>query len=87
MWGKFMIAQDRRGEQRQRTLKTGKIIFNNKTSVIDCIVRNQTNAGARLKVVSVIGIPEEFSLRIMNNPARRCRTIWRSEYELGVAFA
>ena len=31
---------ERRHSQRARTLRAGKIVFNNKNSVIDCMVRN-----------------------------------------------
>jgi len=77
---------ERRARPRRRVLKAAKIIFNDQKSVIDCVVRNETENGARLKVGGTTGIPDEFSLKIMEAPARRCRTIWRSAYELGVAF-
>ena len=85
-WGTPKVDQERRAEQRRRTLKTGKIIFIDMNSVIDCVVRNQTEGGARLKVASVIGIPDEFLLKIMEAAPRRCQIVWRSEYELGIAF-
>jgi hypothetical protein len=45
---------DRRRDNRNRTLLGGKIIFNNRQSVIDCIVRNRSDTGACLQLNSPI---------------------------------
>ena len=55
---------NRRERDRQRTLKSGKIVFNHKTSVVDCTVRNLSDTGACLQVGSAVGIPEIFDLLI-----------------------
>ena len=80
------VQADARGAPRHKTLKGGKIVLNNNQSVIDCIVRNQSATGARLKLATVIGIPEEFELQVMDSVPRGCRVVWRSAHELGVAF-
>ncbi len=73
---------------RARTLKLGKIIFNNRCSTIDCTVRNLTVRGAKLIVGTQIGIPEAFDLRFAaDGSSRSCKVIWRKEGELGVEFA
>ena len=59
--GIFVANSERRSIYRRRALKTGKIIFNDRQSVIDCVVRDESDAGARLKVGGVLGIPDEFS--------------------------
>jgi hypothetical protein len=43
--------------------------------------------GARLKVVSPIGIPEKFDLAIEGAPVRHCRVVWRKPDQIGVEFA
>ncbi len=79
-----MTAGGKRQHQRQRTLKAGKIVLK-AGGVIDCTVRNMSAAGACLVVSSPVGIPDEFVLQ--NNDAQRlCRTVWRSEKKIGVAF-
>jgi hypothetical protein len=49
--------QERRQSPRTRTLRAGKILFNNKRSVIDCMVRNISASGACVLVANVVGIP------------------------------
>lgn len=79
--------ENRRRQERQRTLKAGKIIFNHKTCVVDCTVRNLSDAGACLQVASVVGIPEAFDLVIPLDPVvRSCTVKWRSADRIGVAF-
>jgi len=55
---------ERRASLRQQRLHAANIVFNNGTSTIDCIVRDQSATGARLDVASPIGIPEWFDLQI-----------------------
>src|SRR5262249_24103807 len=47
---------------RLRTLKAGKIVFDRRTCVIDCMVRNVSAAGACLEFPSTVGVPERFDL-------------------------
>ena len=78
---------DHRNYPRQRTLKTGRIVFNEKSSVFDCAIRNLSESGACLDVPSSIGIPEAFELIIKSESrARSCRVIWRTERRIGVQF-
>lgn len=79
--------EERRQAVRHRVLKGGKIVFNAGRSVIDCQVRNVTEAGARIKVAAVVGVPAEFELRITGETPRQCRVVWHKGQEIGVAFA
>ena len=47
---------------RRRTLKGGRIVFNNRRSVIDCTVRNLSTGGALLSVPNVSGVPDQLDL-------------------------
>jgi len=76
-----------RNNARRRTLKAGRIIFNDRFSVIDCTVRNLSDTGACLEVASIIGIPDAFDLNIeADQPGRHCHVAWRTERRIGVAF-
>lgn len=77
---------ERRRAPRHRVLRGGKIVFNDGRSVVDCHVRDLAEAGARLKLATVVGIPETFELRIADETPRRCRIAWRTGQEIGVAF-
>jgi hypothetical protein len=78
---------ERRRSPRTRTLRAGKILFNNRRSVIDCMVRNVSRAGACLVVPSLVGVPPEFDLVISGEAASHaCRMIWHAENRIGVEF-
>jgi len=78
---------ERRRSARQRRLNGAKIIFNNNSSVFDCVVRDLSDKGARLKVANPVGIPDFFDLRIDRNGARhRSKVVWRSADYIGVIF-
>jgi hypothetical protein len=79
---------DHRRARRQRTLKAGRIVFNRKSSVFDCTVRDLSPTGACLDVPSSIGIPEAFELVMeAEGTALSCRVVWRSDRRLGVQFS
>lgn len=76
---------DKRATSRHRLLKAGTIRFSG--AGIDCTVRNRSDSGAALEVISVVGIPKEFSLLIpSDNFNRRCRIVWWKTNRIGVAF-
>jgi diguanylate cyclase (GGDEF)-like protein len=78
---------ERRRELRSRTLYGGKILFNARRSVIDCVVRNFSDAGACLQVNATVGIPAEFDLVIEGQPASLpCKAVWMSETRIGIEF-
>lgn len=81
-----MVATDEhRVSPRHRVLKAGTIEFGG--GGIDCTVRNLSNSGAALDVVSPLGIPDHFELVIVAEHLRKpCRVIWRKEKRIGVAF-
>lgn len=79
---------ERRATPRQRRLNAAKIVFNNNSSVIDCIVRDLSPHGARLVVASPVGIPEQFDLRIdRNGMCHPSKVTWRANDQIGVSFS
>jgi hypothetical protein len=77
---------ERRKSARHRVLKSGRIVFNEGRSTIDCMVRSESLEGARLKVATILGISDQFELSIMSAPPKACRIIWRSAVEIGIAY-
>ena len=79
--------QERRHAARNRSLLQGKILINDRRSVIDCVVRNLSESGACLRVESMAGIPPAFELQIGDEIAtRQCVAIWQGENRIGVEF-
>ena len=54
-------------------------------SVLDCTVRNVSETGAMLEVLSALAVPREFELRWGNN-AQRCIVVWRKLDRVSVKF-
>ena len=80
--------QERRHTPRARTLRAGKILINNKRSVIDCMIRNVSARGACLLLPSVVGVPQMFDLMIEGEAASRpCKMIWHAQNRIGIEFS
>ena len=75
-----------RQTQRHRTLKKAHIVVSDGFSTIDCVVRNLSETGAQLKVASVLGIPDQFPLKMGDGRTLQCRIAWKRETDIGVEF-
>jgi hypothetical protein len=79
---------EQRKKPRHRAFKAGRIVFNQRRSVLDCTVRNLSSTGACLDVPSAVGVPDVFELIIESeSTTRACRIAWRSERRIGVHFS
>jgi len=80
-------SDERRTRVRQRSFLQGRLYFNNRRSSLDCLVRDISGEGARLKVSDSVAIPEIVELHIPNkDETYRAKVQWRTGYELGVTF-
>jgi diguanylate cyclase (GGDEF)-like protein len=71
----------------RKVLKAGRILFNGRTSSIDCTVRKLSDEGAALDVSSSVGVPKEFDLAIAaDRLLKPCVAMKRSERHIEVAF-
>ncbi|HWV83403.1 MAG TPA: PilZ domain-containing protein [Hyphomicrobiaceae bacterium] len=81
------MSQEHRTNQRHRTLKTGKITFGNGACVIDCVIRNMSDAGASLIVPTTVGIPGKFILVDVHGGSEHpVHIAWRQGERMGVHF-
>ena len=81
-----MPVQERRNSTRSRILKRAKIILGT-SSVIDCVVRNVTNSGARVQIANTVELPDDLGLTFDSGYSiRQCRVVWRTLTETGVKF-
>jgi PilZ domain len=75
----------RRIVPRRRILKAGSIECGGE--VIDRTVRNLSETGAALEVVSPLFIPDRFTLIVQTEQLKRpCQIVWRKAKRIGVAF-
>ena len=79
------MAEERRIAPRRRILKAGSICVGD--DAIDCTVRNISNSGATLDIITPLFIPDRFKLIIQSDGLNRpCHIVWRKERRMGIAF-
>jgi hypothetical protein len=80
-------SDERRTLLRKRSFLQGRLYFNNRRSSLDCLVRDISGQGAKLKVSDSIAIPEIVELYIPNkDETYRAKVQWRTGFEIGVTF-
>jgi hypothetical protein len=79
------MAEHRRAS-RYDVLKTGTVKFGRNS--INCLVRNLSTTGAAIEISSRAELPERFVLVVPGDGLQLpCRTVWRKEHRIGVAFS
>ncbi|RWC31110.1 MAG: PilZ domain-containing protein [Mesorhizobium sp.] len=74
-------------EHRPRVLKGGSIITGISNSEVGCMLRNQHEGGAELKVTLEARVPDRFLLYVpLDGIAYRCEVRWRRNDRIGVQF-
>ena len=55
--------------------------------VFDCTIRNVSDTGAALELMTPLYIPDRFTLiNATDNSKRPCRVVWRKQKRIGVTF-
>jgi len=71
---------------RMRVLKSAKIVLG-ASSVLDCVVSDLTNCGARVKILNAANLPKDVAITFdAGRTCRPCRVVWRSIDETGLQF-
>ena len=82
----MMMVEARRAE-RVRSFRRARIIFNNHSTTIDCVIKNISRSGAKIEIGNSMSIPETFDLEVpQKGRTFRARLSWRSETAIGVEF-
>ena len=84
--GKRPGASPRRDRNRNKTLKSAKIIFNKKQSVLDCFVRDLSDTGAKLSFGDLAAVPKIFTLELHDGTRLECERVRNMGREIGVRF-
>ncbi len=78
---------ERRTDLRQKSFLRGLVYFENCPSALDCLIRDISQTGARLKFSSAPMGGDTLTLTIpLKNQSHRARVQWRSQDEIGIAF-
>ena len=78
-------AENKRIAARQAVLKGAQLVFG--ASVIDCLVLNMSDTGARIRTGAVVFVPEELTLKMRGGASFAARTVWTRGVEIGLALA
>lgn len=79
--------EDVRSSRRTRSLRTGKVVFGSFQYSRDCVIRDVSEGGVRIKIDDPDSIPGEFwLLDIKRFSAFRAQVKWRKGNELGLAL-
>ena len=82
-----VAPQERRAQRRRPVHKNGQIITARSSSTVMCIIRDISEAGARLRMASTASIPETFLLLIKDeNVVVPVERVWSNAQEIGVKF-
>jgi hypothetical protein len=82
-----MIMAERRGSPRQKSFLRGCIYFNNRRSVLDCLVRDLTEDGARIIFSHTVNVPDIVELYIpQREQTLRAHVKWRRGDDVGLDF-
>lgn len=80
------MHSDLRAERRSRTLKSGAVVLTD-WSTIDCVIRDMSAEGARLRFMTVTRLPATFGVMVVGEalvyPAERR---WVRGTDVGVRF-
>ncbi|SCY53762.1 PilZ domain-containing protein [Microvirga guangxiensis] len=80
-------AEQRRATPRSRTLLEGQIVYNNRLSRMECIVRDLSETGACLVFSQPVKVPREFELQIPKKKLiRHAQIMWYDGQHHGVMF-
>jgi len=72
---------------RRRVLKEGRVVFNGGCSVINCVISDRSESGARLRVPASTELPNNFGLLFLTEEILFPAEIaWRHQDEIGIRF-
>ena len=78
---------EHRSSQRTRTILQGRVVFNDRFSLIECIVRDLSETGAQIAFSHPITLPSELELEIPRKQlSTRARVMWSKGKVHGLLF-
>lgn len=81
------VSTERRSEARRRSLLRASVVYADGRASMDCIVRDITSKGARLKFSGPVMVTPHFELRLLERGERRAsQKVWVRGDEMGAKF-
>ena len=81
------VLVEHRRAPRSNVLKRAKVAYDQGFSSVDCLIRNVSDSGAKLRFSPLaMTVPDYFHLVCLGSPVLNCEVVWRRTGELGVRF-
>jgi PilZ domain len=81
------VGSEARMAPRRRMLKSGKIAYADRHVTVECLVRDISATGARLRVEGSVSAPDTFELLVpLDGLEANCEVVWRAGADLGIKF-
>jgi hypothetical protein len=81
------VVNEQRNSQRQRQFLRGFVRVTHNNTTIDCIVRDISDTGAKLRLKYTTPMPEFFELHIPSKGKfANSKLIWKNGCEVGICF-
>lgn len=78
---------EHRSSQRTRTILQGRVVFNNRFSLLECTVRDLSETGAQIAFAHPVTLPSEVELEIPTKRlSTRARVMWSNGKTHGLMF-
>ena len=78
---------ERRQSARARVIYSGVIAYNDRSSTVDCVVRNFSEDGVKVEFDNTALLPDEIDLLIAKKSRSfNAKLVWRGERQAGLTF-
>jgi DNA-binding NarL/FixJ family response regulator len=81
-----VMRSDRRASPRRRTIRRASILVDGKSGIMDGMVLDMSETGAKIRPADIAGLPSRFELRCGFGQTYLCEIVRRSAFYLGVQF-
>jgi hypothetical protein len=80
--------ENRRAELRRRTrLRSGKLLAKDNGFIVECLIRERSDVGARLQLARMVDIPDRIGLFDDDATSiRAAEVVWHRGHQLGIRF-
>lgn len=77
-----------RKSNRKRAILAGKIIYNDLSTSVDCLIRNISEEGAKIEIGETMILPARFQFLVpQHGRTYKARIAWRQDNEVGLEFS
>ncbi len=85
--GPAVAADEKRGAMRQRVLLSGKIVYGDLDLTMDCVIRDLSATGTRIRLSSPVILPSTvWLIELRSGTAFQCQIARRNVPDFGLNF-